>query len=90
MCLALFTLRVVIKRSVVKHIMHLERGLHGQASGARYQVVSVQETQRVVEPLLAHVAEDFGLWREENARETIDVLFRYLYACVRYVYLLDE
>lgn len=42
--------------------------------GTSDHVIPVQEAQRVVEALLAHVAEHLGLRREQYPREAVDVL----------------
>lgn len=64
-----------------------ERRLDGETSGAADQVVAVQEVKSVVEALLAHVGEDFGLGWEEDANKAVNVLLRKLDACVGQIQL---
>lgn len=64
-----------------------ERRLDGETFGAADQVIAVQEVKSVVEALLAHVGEDFGLGWEEDANKAVNVLLRKLDARVGQIQL---
>lgn len=47
----------------------------------------MEEVERIVEALLAHIRQNLWLWREQNANEAMNVLLAELDACVVQIHL---
>lgn len=75
------------KIDVAAGLRYKQRRLHGQTAIAIDEVVTVEESQGVVEALLAHIAQNDGVGREENPGEAIHVLSRELDAGVGEVHV---
>lgn len=64
-----------------------ERRLDCQAACAANQIITMEEVERIVEALLAHIRQNLWLWREQNANEAMNVLLAELDACVVQIHL---